>query len=385
MKPLAYHDTMSTATNLSLQDIESRADELCRSISGERFDDWYQERQHRRNIENGTPYFNGSDYVPDPRRHSPSKLLQCHRKIAYRQCNAPSEKSDPDGIFWFGTRFEEDIAFPFLERAVTGPDTYVCNTMWIEHTVETEIGELFLKGATDPVIVDKDANPILPTEIKTKSSVNSLTSPNRHHKAQLHAYMVALSAEYDLHLSKGILIYGSRESLDIKTFSVEFDPSFWEDVVLQWAEEHTEYRVNGDLPPRDPEYNWECDFCDYRERCGKGDVNYRDIGDSGLLPGYADYPRESIEEYLLSRDGAQLTPTLAYEHPDLAAEYTVIDWTCPACSSAYSWNEPKLQSAHNTQPLCPNCATDDQLIELIVPTPEQESLSVTNTGERGEE
>jgi CRISPR-associated exonuclease Cas4 len=98
------------------------------ALTSERFDECYQEREFRKNIENGTPYFNGSGNVSVPERHSPSQLLQCHRKIFYRQCNAPVEKPDPDGIFWFGSRFEEDIVFPFLERAVTGANTYVRNS-----------------------------------------------------------------------------------------------------------------------------------------------------------------------------------------------------------------------------------------------------------------
>ena len=337
---------------------------LLNEISADRFQDWYRERQHRQNIENGTPYFNGPDRVPDPERHSPSSLLQCHRKVFYRQCNAPAEQPDPDGIFWFGSRFEEDIVFPFLERAVTDPDTYVRNTMWIDTSIETAAGEVRIKGATDPVIVDEDSTPILPIEVKTKSSLDHVDSPNRHHRAQVHAYLVGLSEKYDVDLRDAAILYGGRKSMDLKVFHVEFDDEFWEDVVLEWAREHTQYRLDDELPPATPEYDWECEFCDYRERCGKGETETDGFGPLGLIPLYRDYPRESLRKYLGAHDGAKLTPTTAQEYPALAGEFGVFDWMCSSCGGELSWTDVEWKEDSNTTPICPHCAQKGKLADL---------------------
>ena len=62
----------------------------------------------------------------------------------------------------------------------------------------SEAGDLVLKGSTDPVVVDADGTPVLPTEVKTKNSLEYLDEPNEHHKAQLHAYMLGLSQKYDV-------------------------------------------------------------------------------------------------------------------------------------------------------------------------------------------
>ena len=248
-------------TSSSGQQLSSGISQLMERLSSQQFRDWYQDRKWRKNIEKGQSYFNGPGSTPSPDRHSPSQLLQCHRKLVYRQENAPAERPDPRGIFWFGERFEEDLLFPFLDRAVTDSETYVRNSIWIDFTVATGVGELQIKGATDPVIVDSAANPILPTEVKTKSSVDNLGEPNQHHRAQVHAYLVGLSKKFDRDFSDAVLIYGSRESLELKTFHVEFDPEFWDDIVVDWAKEHTQYRVDGDLPPPDPVYDWECRFC----------------------------------------------------------------------------------------------------------------------------
>ena len=350
-------------------DSETQVEKLCDDLSPDRFGEWYRKRQYRKNIENGTPYFNGPSTVPEPERHSPSRLLKCHRQVFYQQCNAPEETSDPNGVFWFGTRFEEDIAFPFLGQAITDSDTYVQNSIWVDFRVETEGGELQIKGETDPVIVDTDAVPILPTEIKTKSSVEHTTTPNRSHRAQLHAYMVGLSKKYDIDLTNGVIIYGSRETLDVKIFQVEFDKEFWEDVVIEWATAHTNYRLSGKLPPAEPEKDWECDFCGYRERCGQSDRHISDCGPSGLLTRYSGYPRKKLVEYLDSHPDAKLTPSLAFEHRDLADEYGVYDWNCTQCHGKYVWDAVEWDGDVTQPPQCPKCFETGSIGLLRGPEP----------------
>jgi CRISPR/Cas system-associated exonuclease Cas4 (RecB family) len=356
------------STESKQEESERFNEDLRELLSANRFDEWFRERQYRRNIENGTPFFNESGHVPDAERHSPSQLLQCHRKVFYRQHNAPEEHSDPDGIFWFGTRFEEDLLFPFLQSVTSGPGTYVRNSIWIDFVAEAADVELQIKGMTDPVIVDASATPILPTEIKTKSSIDSLTSPDPRHRAQLHAYFLGLSEKYDIELNGGFLIYGSRESLDGKFFYVEFDEDFWEDTVLQWARTHTEHRVNDELPPAEPEQHWECGFCEYRERCGKGESRHADTRVSGFLAGYDGYPREKVVEYLEGDADAKLTPSLAEQYPTLADYHDVAVWQCKECSSAVELDV--LEDSKD--PLCPACADKGKISQVtLVSTSEQ--------------
>ena len=350
--------------------IESRStDELdqeqfIEQITADSFTTWHRRKEWRENIENGQSYFNGTGTVPEPERHSPSKLLQCHRKITYRQHNAPEEQSDPQGIFWFGTKFEEELVLPFLKDAVTGDDAFVSNSLWVDYTKEVATGELRIKGATDPVIVDANGVPILPTEIKTKSSVEQLDKPNNHHLAQLHAYLVGLNEKYDRDLVRGTLIYGSRQSLDIAVFDVRFDPDFWEGIVLKWASEHTQYQLDETLPPATPEYDWECQFCEYQHRCGQGNSDHNDYGPHGLLPGFTAYPREKVIEYLEAHSDESLTPALAREYPDLVEVYDVMDWYCSACESTIDWRVV----GDVEEPICPRCAEQNELSSLSLPT-----------------
>lgn len=123
-------------------------------IDGESFAEWHRERQWAQNIREGQPYFNGPSPEPPAEKHTPSQLLQCHRKLFYRKANAPAEQEEPDGIFWTGTKFEEDVAVPFLQDVV-GDNAYVRNSVWVDFEEETVSGTLRFKGETDPGIVVK--------------------------------------------------------------------------------------------------------------------------------------------------------------------------------------------------------------------------------------
>lgn len=341
--------------------------DITESISNSTFNAWYHDRQIAENILNGKLYFNGLTPPPEPEKHSPSKLLQCHRKIAYRQENAPQEGAAPQGLFWAGERFEEDIMVPFLQAVATDEDTYVQNSKWIDVTIEEDDTDLHLKGVTDPVIVTEDGIPLLVTEIKTKRSLDTLTEPNPHHRAQLHAYLYALNREYDRDVNTGLIIYGSRTTLDIDVFEISFDDEFWA-AVQDWMAAHTAYRDDNDIPPAAPEMDWECSVCSFKHRCGQSDVPYADEGYDGLLPGFDGYRKRRVAEYLEAREDAGLTPTLAYEYPELAETYTVKDWECTECGATFSWDEIPDPRSRSHPPVCKHCAEfEGQMKTLQVP------------------
>jgi len=332
-------------------------------IDGEGFAEWYREREWAENIREGKPYFNGPSPVAPPEKHSPSSLLQCHRKIYYRQENAPAEREEPEGIFWAGTRFEEDVIVPFLADVVHDEDAYVRNSMWVDFEVETDEGLVWFKGATDPCLVDRQAEPVLPTEVKTKGEVDYLDEPNRHHRAQVHAYMRGLSEKHDREVDEAVVIYGSRKTLNVQTFVVEFDDAFWEEVVA-WAADHTEARKRGELPAAEPEYDWECQFCDYRHRCGQSDEPYHNVGPAGFLPHFDAYPRERVVEYLRAHETARLTPTLARAYPELAEQHTVNSWSCHDCGRCFEWDAVEPPTETTDSPICPRCAEEGTLATL---------------------
>lgn len=220
-------------------------------ITNQAFNEWYSEQQFQTNILEGKAYFNGPSPPKGPERHSPSKLLQCHRKASYARKNAPREGTPPEGLFWIGSEFEEQVIVPFLQD-ITTPETYVTNSLWIDTELTVDGTELHVRGSTDPAIVNADADPLFLTEIKTTTSLDHLSGPKTHHNAQLHAYLYALNEEYDHEVTNGMIVYGSRKTLDIEGFHVEFDPGFWETTV-EWMSTQTKYEQAGELPPSTPE------------------------------------------------------------------------------------------------------------------------------------
>ena len=154
-------------------------------------------------------------------------------------------------------------------------------------------------------------------------------------------------------------------SLNIRAFTVPFDDAFWREIV-QWAADHTAYREQGELPPADPEYGWECRFCDYRHRCGQSDQPYSDEGSRGFLPGFGDYPREQVVEYLQAHEDAALTPTLARKYPNLSNEHKTHSWSCPSCETTFTWREIDHAPEAGDSPVCPKCAEKGELATLVV-------------------
>lgn len=343
------------------------------TVSNQSFNEWYQERRFEENILDGKPYFNGPSPPPDPKRHSPSQLTQCHRKISYRKDNAPQEGASPDGLFWLGTQFEERIAVPYLQAVATTDETYIRNSIWFDVEIEADDETLQLKGTTDPVITDGDGDPLLVTEIKTTSSLEYLSNPKTHHKAQLHAYLFGLTQKYGYAVHDGLLLYGARDTMDVKVFHVTFDESFWADTVVEWIRDQTSYRKVGSLPPADPSFGWECKFCSYRNRCGQADTPYKDYGPAGLLPVFTEYREQQLIDYLdaYADKGAKLTPTLSHEFPKLASEYGSYDWQCTSCGSQFAWDAVDGKESDEL-PICPVCIESGDFVTLSGPEPPEQ-------------
>lgn len=351
---------------------ESLLETLSGAISNREFNEWYSEQQFQTNILEGKAYFNGPSPPKPAEKHTPSKLLQCHRKTSYGRQNAPKEGTPPEGLFWIGSEFEQQVIVPFLQDA-TPPETYVTNSLWIDVEIPIDGETLRLRGSTDPAIVDADAEPLFLTEIKTTSSLDHLSEPKPHHRAQLHAYLFGLTDEYDHAVTDGMIVYGSRTTLDIKAFHVSFDQDFWSEIV-EWMASQTSYEQDGDLPPPDPERDWECSYCSYKHRCGEANTPYADIGSDGLLPLFDEYDRQNLEEYLAANDDAdtRLTPTLAHVYPDLADEHGAYDWGCPACGESFEWDAVDWDGDLENPPLCPACIDSDRLTTLSGPKPDEQ-------------
>lgn len=344
-------------------------------LSPESFREWYQEYQIEQNLLNGNPYFNTPPQEKAPTHHTPSRLLECHRKAFYHRRNAPREGDAPAGVFWLGSRIEEDLIVPYL-RAIVPDGLYIQNSLWINTELDHEEQPLQLRGATDPAVVEPDGSPILVTEIKTTSNIDQRTEPQRQHLAQLHAYLYGLNQEYEHKVTDGVIIYVDRKSLAVKHFPVTFNEEIWHDV-RAWMAAQTPYEAADELPPAEPTTEWECSYCAYANRCGNGDAPFKDTMPTGLLPLFDGYARSNLVDYLDAHaaDGAKLTPTLAYRYPELADIYDVYDWSCPGCGQTFAVTDIEWDGAVDSPPPCPACRRQDTLVALSGPAPDEQHPS----------
>lgn len=342
---------------------------LIEAITSQEFKSWYQNQQAERNIRDGKAHYNTPSPAPEAIRHSPSKLVQCHRKLRYDEENAPEEGTSPEGLFWIGSKFEEEVIVPYFQTLTTD-DTYVQNSLWIDTTVTIDSSdEIQIRGSTDPVFVTEDGDPLLVTEVKTTSALDRLTAPRKHHKAQLHAYLYGLDKEYDYPIQDGIILYGDRTDFAVKTFHVPFNPDFWEETVVAWMEKQTESRQTGELPAADPVFGWECDVCSYRHRCGQADTSYADHGPTGFLPFFTEYQEQHVRNHLeaYTEESVKLTPTLAHQFPDLRGEYPISNWSCNTCKNTFEWDAVTWNPNSQTPPVCPHCS-DNKLLKTLSPS-----------------
>lgn len=158
-------------------------------------------------------------------------------------------------------------------------------------------------------------------------------------------------------------MYWGKDSLDLVVFSEPFDREFWDDEVVPWIRAQSEYQRSGDLPPDDPRYSWECEYCPYANRCGKTSEPFQDVGSDGFLTLF-EYPQQRVAEYLQADESAELTPTLAVLYPSLREKVDVANWTCPVCDFTAIWDSMEWDGDVDSPPVCPDCIENEDLVLL---------------------
>lgn len=328
-----------------------------------RLPEWKNNKQTRQNIEAGNAHYNTPAAPPEASVFRPNRLLQCHRKQYYRDHNAPKESAAPAGLYFAGSKLEEELLLPYLRDQVSNwsESLYVANSLWIEETLTVAGTSVTIRGSTDPVVVKRNGTPTYVTEVKSKAELPESPTASPHHRAQLHAYMAGLSAKHDCEIRSGAVIYVSRKTLEMAVVPVSFDEDFWEDIGI-WMATLAEARAQERLPPAEPEHDWECSYCSFANRCGQAsETAVADRPPTGFVAGVA-YPRRAVEAHLDAYPDVALPATLAVQYPDLAEAFEVAYPYCPTCDREIrNLDGIDLQSG---TPLCPHCAEEGTIAEL---------------------
>lgn len=371
-------------------------------VDGESFNEFWFRKTAERNIEENHPERNDPSHSWPIGRFEPHQLGNCQRQWFYHWLNAPSEESDPHGIFAVGHFIEEEIVEPWLHDLIS-PEYDIDNAIHvsvdideipvdeesleqygpdIDTGIEIDIPEsigynqpddtepdgaadtacLTIAGSTDPAICDPDSGEVLAlTEVKSTGSLDRINKPKRMHLMQIHAYMKALD------ITDGYVIYVDRnELLNPKAFEIEFDENVW-NTVVEWVESTMEYAVTGTLPPADAPENWMCRYCEYSNRCGEGRSNLaEDMGPRGFVPGYTEYPKNKVEDHLEAYPDVALTPSLALKYPELAKEHDVTDWVCPNCTASFDYTDAYFAEFENENFATPGCPACEEVLDRHV-------------------
>ncbi len=348
--------------NDGLANAEHETAELIDEINETAFERWYERRRRRLRIRD-----RGSLSREDTDAGAtawPSALWKCTRRRYYDEHDAPKEGRLPRGRFWVGRQVETELVIPFLDSRLEDDSHYVQGSVWVEIPLEDEGGTVTLRGCTDPCIVDANGNPLLVTEVKTCDPPHR-DAPADHHIRQLQAYLGAFRELDQTSEPTGVVLYVDRRDFTLRSFEVPFDPTIWKEVRCQ-AREHRDIVGSDQLPPANPEYDWECDVCPYRHRCGESTMPFADRPEKGFLPLLETYTRSAVREHLAAHSTVDLTPTLADRFPELAEHATVVPWTCGRCAAAISSFDRTYHPGD--RPLCPHCAEAGSIVELTPPT-----------------
>ncbi len=398
----------SNTSNAADESVNNQLGTVRDRLTEDTFHDWHKIQERERNEAEGYgDTRNDPSHTPAPEDHSPSQMLSCHRMVYYDAHNTPREDDLPYGIFKFGHDFEEYVE-QFLSDEITPLGTTIRNVVEVDY----EIGDVRVTGTTDPVLFSADGKPLALFEVKTSKNVyfTRKNGAKRRHRAQAHAYAKGLQKQYNLQSPPPIFfIYGGREDLDIVLLEEEFDHDFWENTVIDWAEENTEFRQQDELPPKvDPDgpLSYMCGYCDYAERCGnyepdsespEGDNYVEDVDDYwwddtiatefqntvddmpevGFLP-LKKYPEDAVVAHLATYPDVELTPTLAVQYPSLvddgqepperlehvygvAPQRSVSDWVCEKCMQSFEFGQFDWDGDFDNLPTCPDCPDDPPL------------------------
>ncbi len=189
-------------------------------------------------------------------RYYPTESWSCLRKKFFSFYDYESEKPLPHGIFEMGRRVEAAI-YEMLQ------DHFNEDKMSNDLKVKVDLNEYIISGETDPVLYKEADKKEIKTifEVKSQANLFSVKEPHEHHVKQLMCYLKGLNVD------QGIVLYVNRSNLeDIKNYDVNFDEDIWEEIETHFDIYH-DYIKNKILPPKSPLMNWECRYCQYKERC----------------------------------------------------------------------------------------------------------------------
>ena len=119
-----------------------------------------------------------------------------------------------------------------------------------------------ISGRADAIITLN--NDLYVVDFKSMNSMifKNLTEPKEDNVNQIQLYL------HYFKIPKGILLYVNKDTLELKDFVVEYNPTIAKKLLLGLSELKKKIDTNI-VPERIPDYpeNWQCRYCQFREVC----------------------------------------------------------------------------------------------------------------------
>ena len=193
----------------------------------------------------------------------PSQIWQCLRRQYFARLSPMPLPPDSLKTMALGTIIHEFIADVLKKEESIKVMSEV--PIRIPHPTRHDI---VISGRADDVIVISVGKARYVVEVKTVESLESKRNflPKKEHVAQLNLYLKAYPN------AKGILLYVDRSNFDMEEFEINFDPKLFDETIKRVEILH-EYLTKKEVPPpeakENPEMQWQCSYCEYRNKCDR--------------------------------------------------------------------------------------------------------------------
>jgi CRISPR/Cas system-associated exonuclease Cas4 (RecB family) len=195
-----------------------------------------------------------------------SEAGKCPRQIFFKFKNVPRKEMEANilRLFDHGDHMHKLIMKPLLSTRDI-------------HVVSSEVDippQQLVRGRADAIVSDGKSLYVL--DIKSMNSMifRTLTEPKEENVSQIQLYL------HYFEIPKGILLYVSKDNLQLKEFIIDYNPIRAEELLnnLAFLKKQIDSNV---VPARIPDYpdDWQCRYCQFRGVCDLGASDQMDWND----------------------------------------------------------------------------------------------------------
>ncbi len=198
-------------------------------------------------------------------RYYPSEVGGCLRKVFYSYKQPKEIDLEILKIFEAG-----NILHEFIIDVLESEKNPHIELLEKESPFQIDMNDFIISGRVDDIVLVKIDNQIYLLEVKSTKSIKYTKEPYEGHLMQLQLYMHAKK------IHNGIILYLEKNTLQSKSFKVEYDEKQVDKIFRRFKELHQHLKEEK-LPIPESRIistkNWMCKSCQYKEECFKDTPN----------------------------------------------------------------------------------------------------------------